>query len=56
MSVSALFLLDAKGRPLIYRDYRGDVGTKHAEKFITKINELEDAGRLSPVIHDDGVT
>ncbi|KAI8475358.1 MAG: Mu1-adaptin [Monoraphidium minutum] len=56
MSVSALFLLDAKGRPLIYRDYRGDVSTKAAEKFIAKINELEDAARLSPVIHDDGVS
>lgn len=56
MSVSALFLLDVKGRPLIYRDYRGDVSTKHAEKFIQKINELEDAGKLSPIIHDDGVT
>lgn len=56
MSVSALFLLDVKGRPLIYRDYRGDVSTKAAEKFIQKINELEDVGKLSPIIHDDGVT
>jgi AP-1 complex subunit mu len=56
MSLSALFLLDAKGRPLIYRDYRGDVSTRAAEKFIARLGELEDAGKLSPVIHDDGVT
>jgi len=27
-----------------------------AEKFITKVNELEDSGKLTPVLHDDGVT
>ena len=56
MSVSALFVLDVKGRILIYRDYRGDISIKYAEKFMTKINELEDSGKLSPVMHDDGVT
>lgn len=55
-AISAIFLLDVKGRPLIYRDYRGDVGTRHAERFIQKVHELEDAGRLAPVIHDDGVS
>jgi AP-1 complex subunit mu len=56
MSVSALFVLDVKGRVLIYRDYRGDVSTKFAERFMTKLNESEDSGRLSPVLHDEGVT
>ena len=56
MSVSAVFFLDVKGRILIYRDYRGDISTKHAEKFITKVNELEDVGKLAPVLHDDGVS
>jgi hypothetical protein len=56
MSVSALFVLDVKGRILIYRDYRGDISIKYAEKFMTKINELEDSGKLSPIMHDDGVT
>lgn len=55
-AISALFLLDVKGRPLIYRDYRGDVSTRAAEKFIQRIHELEDAGKLSPIIQDDGVT
>jgi len=56
MSVSAVFVLDVKGRILIYRDYRGDISIKYAEKFMSKVNELEDSGKLSPVICDDGVT
>eukprot|EP00878_Enallax_costatus_P010155 GHUV01010601.1.p1 GENE.GHUV01010601.1~~GHUV01010601.1.p1 ORF type:complete len:219 (+),score=53.50 GHUV01010601.1:297-953(+) len=56
MSVSAIFILDVKGRILIYRDYRGDISTKIAERFMSKVNESEDTGKLSPVLHDDGVT
>jgi AP-1 complex subunit mu len=56
MSVSAIFILDVKGRVLIYRDYRGDVSTKFADKFMSKLNESEDSGKLSPVLHDEGVT
>lgn len=61
-AISALFLLDAKGRPLIYRDYRGDagggaaLGAKHAERFMRRLHELEDAGRAAPVILDGGVS
>lgn len=56
MSVSAIFILDVKGRILIHRDYRGDVSTKFAERFMSKVNESEDVGKLSPVLHDEGVT
>lgn len=56
MAVSAIFFLDVKGRVIIYRDYRGDISPKYAERFITKVNELEEGGKLSPVLHDDGVT
>jgi AP-1 complex subunit mu len=56
MSVSAIFILDVKGRVLIYRDYRGDVSTKFADKFMSKLNESEDSGKLSPILHDEGVT
>lgn len=45
MSVSAVFVLDLKGRVLLSRDYRGDVSLKVAEKFIIKLNELEEAGK-----------
>lgn len=54
--ISAIFFLDIKGRILIYRDYRGDISPKYAEKFMSKINEMEEAGKLSPVIMDEGVT
>ena len=40
-----MFVLDLKGRVLLSRDYRGDVSLKVAEKFIIKLNELEEAGK-----------
>ncbi|KAK9832883.1 hypothetical protein WJX74_000672 [Apatococcus lobatus] len=56
MAASAVFILDLKGRPILIRDYRGDVSTKSAERFITKVNELEETGKVSPIIYDEGVT
>lgn len=56
MAASALFVLDLKGRVLLSRDYRGDVNPKQAERFITKLNELEESGRVTPVILDEGVS
>lgn len=40
-AVSALFLLDIKGRVLVWRDYRGDVSAKQAERFFTKLIEKD---------------
>ncbi|KAH0449506.1 hypothetical protein IEQ34_020198 [Dendrobium chrysotoxum] len=40
-AVSALFLLDIKGRVLVWRDYRGDVSAVQAERFFTKLIEKE---------------
>lgn len=40
-AASALFLLDIKGRVLIWRDYRGDVSALEAERFFTKLIEKE---------------
>lgn len=56
MTVSAIFFLDVKGRVIVYRDYRGDISPKYAEKFMTKINEMEENSKLSPIICDEGVT
>ncbi|KAJ8440319.1 hypothetical protein Cgig2_012755 [Carnegiea gigantea] len=36
-AASGLFLLDVKGRVLIWRDYRGDVTAVEAERFFTKL-------------------
>ena len=46
MAASALFILDLKGHVILFRDYRGDVPIKHAERFITKLSELEEAGKV----------
>lgn len=56
MAVSAVYILDLKGRIIIARDYRGDVPVALAERFVTKLNELEESGRLSPIVCDDGVS
>ncbi|XP_072993656.1 AP-1 complex subunit mu-2-like isoform X2 [Typha latifolia] len=56
-AISALFLLDIKGRVLVWRDYRGDVSALQAERFFTKLIEKEGDPELqSPVAYDDGVT
>ncbi|KAL9325341.1 hypothetical protein ACSQ67_005986 [Phaseolus vulgaris] len=56
-AVSALFLLDIKGRVLIWRDYRGDVTAVEAERFFTKLIEKEgDPQSQDPVVYDNGVT
>lgn len=40
-AASALYILDMKGRVLIWRDYRGDVPASAAEKFFAKLMESE---------------
>ncbi|KAF6157456.1 hypothetical protein GIB67_004394 [Kingdonia uniflora] len=56
-AVSALFLLDVKGRVLVWRDFRGDVTALQAEKFFTKHMEKEgDTESHAPVVLDNGVT
>ncbi|KAL1327502.1 hypothetical protein HN51_037554 [Arachis hypogaea] len=56
-AASALFLLDIKGRVLIWRDYRGDVSAVEAERFFTKLIEKEgDPQSQDPVVYDNGVT
>lgn len=56
MTVSAIFFLDVRGRPIIFRDFRGDVSPKCAEKFMLKLHELEESGKSTPVFCDDGVS
>ncbi|KAL6547389.1 AP-1 complex subunit mu-2 [Orobanche minor] len=56
-AASALFLLDIKGRVLVWRDYRGDVTAVQAERFFTKLIEKEgDPESQDPVVYDNGVT
>eukprot|EP00270_Netrium_digitus_P006520 TRINITY_DN1905_c0_g1_i1.p1 TRINITY_DN1905_c0_g1~~TRINITY_DN1905_c0_g1_i1.p1 ORF type:complete len:429 (-),score=99.82 TRINITY_DN1905_c0_g1_i1:329-1615(-) len=56
-AASAIYLLDMKGRVLIWRDYRGDVPASLAERFFARLMEGEsDPASRDPVIFDDGVT
>ncbi|KAF3673994.1 AP-1 complex subunit mu-1 [Capsicum annuum] len=54
-AASALFLLDIKGRVLVWRDYRGDITSIQAEQFFTKLIEKE-GDPQDPVAYDNGVT
>jgi len=40
-AASAIFLMDMKGRVLIWRDYRGDVSAPQAERAFAKLMEGE---------------
>lgn len=51
---SAVFLLDMKGKVLIYRNYRGDVSRSVADKFSRVLQESE--SDIKPVFTIDGVT
>ena len=55
-AISAVFILDAQGRVLIFRDYRGDVPIHHVDRFMGRLAELEEEGGLSPVVEGEGVT
>ncbi|KAL5708672.1 AP-1 complex subunit mu-2 [Ranunculus cassubicifolius] len=56
-AASTLFLLNIKGRVLVWRDYRGDVTALQAEKMFTKLIEKEvDPDSQSPVVCDNGVS
>ncbi|XP_071511994.1 AP-1 complex subunit mu-1 isoform X2 [Diadema antillarum] len=55
MSVSALFILDIKGKVLISRNYRGDVDMSAIDKFMTLMMDREEEEALSPIIIHGGV-
>merc|ERR1712086_849571 len=54
MSCSAVFILDAKGKIIINRNYRGDVPMTVAEKFSQYISGTEEED-LRPVVVDNGI-
>ncbi|CAN1179550.1 AP-1 complex subunit mu-2 [Linum perenne] len=56
-AASALFLLDIKGRILIWRDYRGQVSASQAERFFSKLLDKQaDLQSQDPVVYEDGIT
>jgi len=55
MVVSAVFILDMKGKVLISRNYRGDIPNSAVEKFMPMIMEAEEGSteNAGPVIQGD---
>jgi len=56
MSMSAIYILDLKGKNLISRDYRGDLDQGVIEQFLPLVLDQEEDGMVSPIIVCDDVT
>jgi len=54
MTISAVYILDRKGKIIICRDYRGDVKHDCIDRFVAHILE-DDEMNVKPVFEDDGV-
>eukprot|EP00741_Cyanophora_paradoxa_P020006 tig00021181_g19309.t1 len=54
MTVSALFLMDIKGKVIMSRNYRGDVPMGVVDKFAQRLQD--DEADITPVFHMEGVT
>ncbi|XP_076035225.1 adaptor protein complex 1, mu subunit isoform X1 [Oratosquilla oratoria] len=50
MSISAIYILDVKGKVLISRNYRGDIEMGVIEKFMPLVMEREDDGNMAPIV------
>nr|XP_012291145.1 AP-1 complex subunit mu-2 [Aotus nancymaae] len=50
MSASAVFILDVKGKPLISRNYKGDVPMSKIEHFMPLLVQREEEGALTPLL------
>lgn len=55
MSVSAIFIMDCKGKVLISRDYRGDTSLSSYDKF-AKILQADDDNELKPIMTVGDIT
>ncbi|XP_045159624.2 AP-1 complex subunit mu-1-like [Mercenaria mercenaria] len=56
MSASAVYILDAKGKVLISKNYRGDINMSVIDKFMPMIMDMEDEGQLSPIVQHEDIT
>ncbi|XP_064105415.1 AP-1 complex subunit mu-1-like isoform X3 [Macrobrachium nipponense] len=56
MSISAIYILDVKGKVLISRNYRGDIDMGVIEKFMPLVMEREDDGNMAPIIQTEEAT
>ncbi|KAJ6235798.1 adaptor protein complex 1 [Anaeramoeba flamelloides] len=57
MSVSAILILDHRGKVLISRDYREDIPLSYGAKFCQKLTNQTNETEIKPISHDeDGIT
>jgi len=56
MSMSAVYILDLKGKSLISRNFRGDIETSVIEKFLPLVLEQEEESVTSPIVVSGPVT
>jgi AP-1 complex subunit mu len=58
MVASAVFILDARGKTLISRDFRGDLPMSAVSEFKKRVIDAEDDSALTPFVHveDKGYT
>lgn len=50
MSASAVFILDLKGKPLISRNYKGDVSMSEIDHFMPLLMQQEEDAALTPLL------
>ncbi|XP_073510286.1 AP-1 complex subunit mu-2 [Phyllobates terribilis] len=50
MSASAVFILDLKGKPLICRNYKGDINMMEIDHFMPLVVQREEEGNLTPLL------
>ncbi|XP_053573903.1 AP-1 complex subunit mu-2 [Bombina bombina] len=50
MSASAVFILDLKGKPLICRNYKGDINMTEIDHFMPLVVQREEEGNLTPLL------
>ncbi|KAI8907364.1 Mu homology domain-containing protein [Gorgonomyces haynaldii] len=55
MTLSAVFILDLKGKVLISRNYRGDIPMSSIEKFMPLVLQQEEDEQINPIMSQDGV-
>jgi len=56
MSASAIYILDIKGKVLIFRNYRGDIDMNVIDHFLPLVREKEEEGHTVPILEYDNIT
>lgn len=56
MSITAIYILDVRGKLLISRNYRGDIDISVTDRFMPLLMENEEAGHSQPIMKFDNVT